>query len=62
MLAAVNVGDSLQKALDSFFNFLPNVVGFLIILLLGWVIAKLVGALVTKALDAAGYGEIAVAP
>jgi Conserved TM helix len=54
MLAAVNVGDSVQKSLDSFFNFLPNVLGFLIILLVGWLIAKVVGKLVTKALEAAG--------
>jgi hypothetical protein len=54
MMAAVNVGDSLQKALDSFFNFLPNVLGFLIILLIGWVIARVVGTLVTKALAGAG--------
>ena len=54
MLAAVDVGDSVQKSLDSFFNFLPNVLGFLIILLVGWLIAKVVGKLVTKALEAAG--------
>ena len=54
MFAAVSVGDSLQNALNSFFNFLPNVLGFLIILAIGWLIAKAIGALVTKALTAAG--------
>ncbi|HWH92405.1 MAG TPA: hypothetical protein VNT03_00975 [Baekduia sp.] len=54
MLAAVSLSDSLQNALDSFFNFLPNVLGFLIILAIGWVIARIIGALVTKALVAAG--------
>src|SRR4051794_4872890 len=54
MFAAVNVGDSVQNALDSFFNFLPNVLGFLIILLIGWLIARAVKALVTKGLEAAG--------
>lgn len=54
MVAAVSLGDSLQNALDSFFNFLPNVLGFLIILAIGWVIARIIGALVTKALTAAG--------
>jgi hypothetical protein len=43
-----------QTALDSFFNFLPNILGFLIILLIGWLIAKAVKALVTKGLEAAG--------
>src|SRR4051812_42004899 len=54
MFAAVNLGDSLQNALDSLLGFLPNLIGFLIILLVGWLIAKAVGALVTKALQAAG--------
>ena len=39
-LAAVKIGDSVQQALDSFFGFLPNLVGFLVILLVGYVIAK----------------------
>jgi hypothetical protein len=39
-LAAVDIGDSVQQALDSFFGFLPNLVGFLVILLVGYVIAK----------------------
>src|SRR5919112_1627460 len=54
LFAAVNVGDSVQQALDSFFNFLPNLLGFLIILAIGWLIARLVSALVTKGLEAAG--------
>ena len=52
--AAVSVGDSVQHALDSFFNFLPNLLGFLIILVVGWLIARVIGALVTKALTAVG--------
>src|SRR3954454_21524647 len=39
-LAAVNVGDSVQQALDSFFGFLPNILGFLVILLVGFIVAK----------------------
>lgn len=54
MFASVDVGDSLQNALDSLLGFLPNLIGFLIILLVGWLIAKAVGTLVTKALQAAG--------
>jgi Conserved TM helix len=54
MFAAVDVGDSLQNALDSLLGFLPNLIGFLIILFVGWLIAKAVGALVTKALQTAG--------
>jgi len=45
--AAVDVSDSLQQALDSFFGFLPNLLGFLVILLIGWEYADpVVGALI----------------
>jgi len=54
MFAAVQLSDSVQNALDSFFNFLPNVLGFIIILVIGWLIAKAVRALVVKGLEAAG--------
>ncbi len=54
MFAAVKVGDSVQNALDSFFGFIPNLLGFLVILLIGWIIAKAVRAIVNKALDGAG--------
>jgi hypothetical protein len=40
-LAAIKVGDSVQQALDSFFGFLPNILGFLVILLIGFIIAKI---------------------
>ena len=52
--AAVNVGDSLQTALDSFFGFLPRLLGFLVVLAIGWVIAKVVKSLVAKALEKVG--------
>ena len=38
--AAVKIGDSLQQALDSFFGFVPNILGFLVILLVGYIIAR----------------------
>jgi len=53
-MLAVKVGDSVQTALDSFFGFLPNILGFLVILLIGWVIAKIVRTVVNKALDKLG--------
>jgi hypothetical protein len=52
--AAVQVGDSVQRALDSFFGFLPNLLGFIVILAIGWIIAKLVKAAVTKGLQKVG--------
>src|SRR3954466_11184884 len=39
-LAAVTIGDSVQQALNSFFGFVPNILGFLVILLIGFIIAK----------------------
>jgi len=54
MIAAVKVSESLQKGFDSFFNFLPNLLAFLVILLIGFVIAKLVQAAITKVLQKLG--------
>jgi hypothetical protein len=53
-IAAVKVGDSLQSALDSFFGFLPKLLGFIVVLAIGWIIAKVVKAVVTKALQSVG--------
>jgi hypothetical protein len=51
---AMDVSDSLQKASDSFFNFLPNLLGFLVLLLVGYVVAKIVAGIVAKVLEKAG--------
>ena len=51
MLSAVNIGDSLQTGLDAFFGFVPNLLAFLVILAIGWLIAKVVRTVVNKALD-----------
>jgi hypothetical protein len=52
--AAVNLGDSVQQALDAFFAFIPNLIGFLVILVVGYFIAKAVKAVINKALDKVG--------
>jgi hypothetical protein len=52
--AAVEVGDSLQRGLDNLIGFLPRLIGFLIILAIGYVIAKIVKRLVTKGLESIG--------
>jgi hypothetical protein len=52
--AAVNVGDSLQTGLDGFFGFLPKLLGFVVILAIGWIIAKVVKRVVTKLLERVG--------
>jgi hypothetical protein len=53
-IGAVEISDSLQRGLDEFIAFLPRLVGFLIILLIGWLIARVVKALLVKALQGVG--------
>jgi hypothetical protein len=50
----MNIEDSLQEAADSFFGFLPNLLGCLVLLLLGYIIAKVVAAGVRKLSEKAG--------
>jgi hypothetical protein len=52
--ATVDIGDSFQNATDSFFAFLPNLLGFLVILLVGFIVAKVVAAIVRKVLEKVG--------
>src|SRR5690242_5620013 len=51
---AIQLDDSLQKSFDTFFNFLPNILAFLVILLIGWIVAKVIKGIVTKGLQKAG--------
>ena len=53
-LAAVKIGDSVQQGLDEFFAFLPRLLGFLLILLIGYVVAKVVKGILTKVLERVG--------
>ena len=52
--AAVEVGDSLQRGLDNLIGFLPRLIGFLIILVIGYIIARIVKGIVTKLLESIG--------
>jgi hypothetical protein len=52
--AAVDVGDSIQQGLDAFFAFIPRLVGFLLILFIGYVIARVVKGVLQKLLDKVG--------
>jgi hypothetical protein len=53
-LAAVKIGDSVQQGLDNFFAFVPRLIGFLLILLIGYIIAKVVKSVLTKVLERVG--------
>jgi hypothetical protein len=47
----MDIGDSFQNTTDGIFDFLPNLVGFLLILLVGYIVAKVVAGIVGKLLD-----------
>jgi hypothetical protein len=53
-LVAVNIGDSVQQGLDTFFNFVPNLIAFLVILVVGYFVAKLLKGVATKGLQKLG--------
>jgi hypothetical protein len=57
---AADIGDSFQRTLDEFFEWLPKLIGALIILVIGYIIARVVAKVVRKAISAAG-GDKAVA-
>ena len=52
--AAVQITQSLQRGLDALIGFIPNLLGCLIILLIGYLVARLVKLVVAKLLAAVG--------
>jgi hypothetical protein len=54
LTASVQLSDSLQLGLDALVGFLPRLIGFLIILVIGWLVARVVKALIVKALQGVG--------
>jgi len=55
MLADFSAGDSLENAFTEFVAFLPNLIGALLIVLLGYFVAKVLGGIADRALDRAGF-------
>lgn len=53
MFASIEVAQSLQKALNGLLGFIPNLLGFMVILVVGFVIARAVKGVVTKLLQKA---------
>jgi len=53
-IAAVEISESLQRALDDLIGFLPRLIGFAIVLLIGYLVAKALQKLVALALEKAG--------
>src|SRR4051812_33157227 len=56
-VADVDVGNSIQTFLNEVFGFLPNLIGALLILVIGWFVARLVGSLVARALQRGGLDD-----
>jgi hypothetical protein len=54
VLAAVEISQSVQRAIDDLLGFLPRLIGFLIILLIGFLIAKALQKVLSLALEKAG--------
>ncbi len=58
-----NIGDALRlafaNALTTFFTFIPHLLGALVVLLIGLVVGRVVGGIVTKALRAVKFDQVA---
>lgn len=52
------VYDSLRAGLTTFFNWLPNLIGAIIILVVGYIIARVVAAVVRRVLTAIGVNKL----
>jgi hypothetical protein len=59
MLLAVTEtwGDKLRNGFDAFFNFIPNLAAFLVILIVGYLVAKLLAAAVGRLLGRTSFDE-----
>ncbi len=55
--ASVHIANSFQKALDGLLGFLPNLLGFFLILIVGYFIARLVKGILTKVLEKVGVDK-----
>ena len=56
-IAKVEVADSLQNGLDSLLGFVPNLIGFLVILIVGYIVAKIVKGVITKLFQKLGLDK-----
>jgi hypothetical protein len=53
-LAAINIGDSVERGFDVLFAWIPALIGAIVILLLGYIVAKIIGNLIARVLGRAG--------
>ena len=57
LLSAVDLSNSLQQGLDSLVGFIPNLIGFLVILVVGYFVAKILKSVIAKLLDKVGLDD-----
>lgn len=55
----MDITSSFQSALDAVVNFLPKALAFLVILIVGWIIAKVLRKVITKLLARVGLDRVA---
>jgi hypothetical protein len=53
-----DISESVDRGWDEFFVWLPRLVGFLAILLVGYIVAKMLGGLTTRLLQRAGFDRM----
>lgn len=54
-MITASISGQVQKAFDVFFTWLPHLVGALLVLIIGYIVAKLVGSLLSRGLHKAGF-------
>jgi Conserved TM helix len=57
-LAAVDFGQGISNAWSSIATFVPKLLAFLVILFIGWLIAKAIAKIVDKVLERAGFDRV----
>ena len=55
---AIEWSTGVEDAWSSFATFIPKLVAFLIVLFIGWIIAKVVAGVLGKVLDRIGFGQL----
>jgi hypothetical protein len=58
-LAAINIGQSLQRMLDTVIRVVPKLVVFVVILIIGWIVAKIIERVVTMILHRVHFDRVA---
>jgi len=58
-LAAINIGQSLQRMLDNIVRIVPKLIVFVVILIIGWIVAKVIERAVAAILERMHFNRVA---